>query len=116
MAFKTISFRPAEYLPWVMDQLAKRGVSFVHKHVSSIEEASHIGGKECIVINATGLGKWNSIHVIERSAMTHLAGAKSLLGVEDKEVYPIRGQTIIVEAPDAKTHMGSASSLYRKSV
>ena len=114
LSFKTISFRPAEYLPWLMDQLSKRGVSFVHKHVSSIEEAAYIGGKECTIINATGLGKWSFHPCNVEARMTHFTGAKSLLGVEDKEVYPIRGQTIIVEAPDVRTHMSSTSSLCRK--
>lgn len=31
-----------------------------------------------------------------------LAGARSLVGVEDEAVFPVRGQTIIVNAPHLK--------------
>jgi len=65
-------------------ELVDRGVKFVQKLVGSIEEAASFGGDESIVINATGLG------------------AKSLLGVQDSAVQPIRGQTIIVNAPHVK--------------
>ncbi|KAL5518788.1 hypothetical protein ACEPAH_471 [Sanghuangporus vaninii] len=91
-AFTTVSLKPAVYLKWLTDELAKRGVVFVHKHVASIEEAAALGGPGSIVVNATGLG------------------SKSLLGVEDPDVYPIRGQTILVDAPLAKEFLAIGST------
>ena len=47
----------------------------------SIGEAAEIAGPKGVVINATALG------------------ARSLIGVQDLDVYPIRGQTILAYAP-----------------
>ena len=105
LSFTTVSLRPAEYMPWLMEELIKRGVSFVAKHVSSIEEAAHIGGSNSIVINATGLGSCIHLLYFTEKVDSKTIGARSLLGVEDKDVYPIRGQTIIVDAPEVKTHI-----------
>ncbi|KAI5120841.1 hypothetical protein M0805_007028 [Coniferiporia weirii] len=93
VAFTTISVKPGTYLNWMKDELTERGVEFVHRNVGSIEEAAALGGENCVVVNATGLD------------------SKSLFGVEDKDVYPIRGQTIIVNAPHVKEFLvGSAYS------
>lgn len=102
VGFKTLSTKPAQYLPWLKKELDARGVKFVQRHVWSIEEAAAIGGSESIVINATALG--NMIRFFSSCCHSHgsTLGAKSLLGVEDQDVYPIRGQTIIVSAPNAK--------------
>ncbi|OCB85621.1 FAD dependent oxidoreductase [Sanghuangporus baumii] len=91
-AFTTVSLKPAVYLKWLRDELAKRGTVFVHKHVASIEEAAALSGPGSIVVNATGLG------------------SKSLLGVEDPDVYPIRGQTILVDAPLVKEFLAIGST------
>ncbi|KAI0081069.1 FAD dependent oxidoreductase [Panus rudis PR-1116 ss-1] len=86
--FKTITVNPVKYLPWLKSELLKEGVLFVRKQVQSIGEAAEIAGPNGIVVNATGLG------------------ARSLIGVEDSEVYPIRGQTILVDAPEVKECIG----------
>lgn len=104
LSFTAVSLRPSVYLTWLKEELVKRGVSFISKHVGSIEEAAHFGGDKSIVINATGLGLYSS-PCFAKDAESEVAGAKALLGVEDKDVYPIRGQTVIVDAPEAKTHM-----------
>ncbi|KLO20051.1 FAD dependent oxidoreductase [Schizopora paradoxa] len=83
-AFTTVSTKPTRYLRWLKGELTQRGVSFILKNVSSIEAVAAIGGDDSIVINCSGLG------------------AKSLLGVEDNSVFPIRGQTIVVDAPHVK--------------
>ncbi|KAK7695034.1 hypothetical protein QCA50_002222 [Cerrena zonata] len=82
--FSTITVNPAKYLPWLKNELLDRGVVFVKRQIHTIGEAADIAGPDGIVFNATGLG------------------ARSLVGVEDKLVYPIRGQTILAEAPDVK--------------
>ena len=103
----TISVLPKVYLKWLKDTLEERGVKFIHKQVSSIEEAATLGNdggvsEDGIVINATGLGKSLTTYPSKKAKLTSksfLLGAKSLIGVEDEAVYPIRGQTIIVHAP-----------------
>jgi len=81
IGYSTISVNPSIYLPWLKSQLEARGVKFVRKSLRNIEEAANIAGPEGIIINATSLG------------------ARSLIGVQDTKLFPIRGQTILVHAP-----------------
>jgi len=73
--------------------LDSHGVRFVHKGLRSIEEGADVAGPDGIVVNATALG------------------ARSLIGVQDTKVHPVRGQTVLVHAPhlhnfltDTKVH------------
>ena len=34
-----------------------------------------------------------------------LLGARSLIGLEDKDVYPIRGQTVVIDNPKVREFM-----------
>ncbi|EKM61635.1 uncharacterized protein PHACADRAFT_24819 [Phanerochaete carnosa HHB-10118-sp] len=81
VAFTTVSLNPQLYLLWLRNELNARGVIFLRKRLYSIQEAAEIAGPQGVVINATALG------------------ARSLIGVEDTAVYPIRGQTILAYAP-----------------
>lgn len=76
-----MSLNPEVYLPWLKGELEARRVTFVKKRVHSIGEAAEIAGPTGLVVNATALG------------------ARSLIGVQDLNVYPIRGQTILAYAP-----------------
>jgi len=89
VAFSTLSVNPEFYLPWLKSELDARGVTFVRRHIGSLEEAATYGS---IVINSTGLG------------------AKSLMGVEDPDVYPVRGQTIIVRCPGLESFLNAVDS------
>jgi glycine/D-amino acid oxidase-like deaminating enzyme len=82
--FETFSVNPEVYLPWLKSKLESRGVRFLRRRVNSLDEACGLAGERGVVINATGLG------------------ARSLFGVEDTKVYPVRGQTILVYSPNAK--------------
>ncbi|KAH9837235.1 nucleotide-binding domain-containing protein [Rhodofomes roseus] len=84
IAFKTFSINPELYLPWLQSELLARGVEFVRRKVHSLGEAAALAGPNSVLVNATGIG------------------ARSLIGVEDADVHPIRGQTIIVHAPGLK--------------
>ncbi|CED84920.1 D-aspartate oxidase [Phaffia rhodozyma] len=86
-----LSLAPATYLPWLEDQLRLAGVKLIRRRVESISEAANgMPGvaKADVVVNCTGLG------------------AKSLGGVLDQDVEPIRGQVCLVRAPHVKTDMG----------
>ncbi|KAI0275122.1 FAD dependent oxidoreductase [Gloeopeniophorella convolvens] len=80
--FDTFSVNPEVYLPWLKSQLEERGVSFVRRRLNSLDEASEVAGEGGAIINAASLG------------------ARSLLGVEDTKLYPIRGQVVLVHAPN----------------
>jgi len=89
VTFDTISVNPEEYLPWLKSELVSFGVTFLRRKLQSLNEAAEIAGTNGVIFNATALG------------------ARSLIGVEDINVHPIRGQTILVHAPEIKECMES---------
>ena len=66
------------YLSYLQSQLISHGAAFVRRDLSHIREAFDFAPTPVAVVNATGL----------------FAG--KLGGVEDKNVFPTRGQTILV--------------------
>jgi D-amino-acid oxidase len=72
---KSLSINPQIYLPYLQSQLFSLGATFIRRHISHIREAFAIS---TTVVNATGLL------------------ALKLGGVEDQNVFPTRGQTILV--------------------
>ncbi|KAG0700672.1 hypothetical protein DFH29DRAFT_930896 [Suillus ampliporus] len=81
VAYNTVSVNPAEYLPWLQSELISRGVTFERRNVRSLSELRNLVGPDGILVNASSLG------------------SRSIIGVEDTKLYPIRGQTILVHAP-----------------
>jgi glycine/D-amino acid oxidase-like deaminating enzyme len=81
VAFDTVSVNPTEYLPWLQSELISRGVTFERRNVRSLDELRSLVGPDGILVNASSLG------------------SRSIIGVEDTKLYPIRGQTILVHAP-----------------
>ncbi|KAI6047876.1 hypothetical protein EDC04DRAFT_31224 [Pisolithus marmoratus] len=82
VAFCTVSVNPQEYIPWLSSELRARNVKFVRKHVKSLEELRPLVGADGILVNASSLG------------------SRSILGVEDTKLFPIRGQSILVESSE----------------
>ncbi|EIW64128.1 nucleotide-binding domain-containing protein [Trametes versicolor FP-101664 SS1] len=87
VGFQTVSVWPQAYLPWLKSELEARDVEFVRKRVATLGEAAALAGPNGVLVNATGLG------------------ARSLIGLEDKDVYPIRGQTIVISNPNVREFM-----------
>ncbi|KAI0322983.1 FAD dependent oxidoreductase-domain-containing protein [Amylostereum chailletii] len=81
--FHTVSVNPGLYLAWLKSELQSKGVEFIKHKAVSIDEVCAMAGEGGVVVNATALG------------------AKSLIGVEDTKMYPIRGQTIVAHVPKA---------------
>jgi D-amino-acid oxidase len=82
-AFTSVCINTAIYLPWLVSQCLKNGVTFRRAVFSHISEASSSGfgpgfAKVDLVVNCTGLG------------------ASQLGGVADKSVFPARGQIVVV--------------------
>ncbi|KAE8321616.1 hypothetical protein BDV39DRAFT_210542 [Aspergillus sergii] len=73
--YQSMAVNPLVFLPWIKE-LEARGVRFIRKEVHSIEVAKHIA-KCDIAMHASGLGT------------SQLA--------DDKDVLPIRGQTMFLE-------------------
>lgn len=91
--FKSFILHAPNYIAFLTQQLKDQGVKFIKHRVSSLDQAyalplpDHLSKawgttklEVDLVINATGLG------------------AKTLLGVQDDKVYPIRGQTVLVKS------------------
>lgn len=79
------------YLPFLQSQLLSLGATFIRRHLSHIGEAFALTTPTpAAVINATGIL------------------ASKLGGVEDKDVYPTRGQTILVRNECSKMYFRSA--------
>lgn len=80
--FTGLCINTAVYLPWLVGQCRKQGVVFRRATVSHIQELwemHHSQAKADVIINASGLG------------------SKSLGGVADSLMMPIRGQIVLVE-------------------
>lgn len=75
--YQSTTVNPSMFLPWIKKRLDERGVRFVRREVSSIDEARIILGMD-VLVNASGLGAYNIAH--------------------DEKVHPIRGQTMLVES------------------
>lgn len=90
-----------KYMQYLGERVRAAGIPMVRRRVSSLDEAFGVPeiGPVDIVVNATGLG------------------AKTLLGVEDGEVYPGRGQTVLVETPKntSRVCIMSAENFYAAS-
>ena len=79
MSLMTVSINPLIYLPYLQGQLLTFGTKFIRRRLTHISEAfKFISPGPAIVVNATGI-----------SALT-------LGGVEDTNVYPTRGQLVLV--------------------
>lgn len=79
--FTSVCINTAVYLPWLLGQCCKNGVVFkrgTFKHVAEAGYAHHSGEKADAVVNCTGLS------------------SKTLGGVQDDTLYPIRGQVVII--------------------
>lgn len=79
--FTSVCINTTIYLPWLTSCCLKAGVVFkraVLKHISEASQAHHSGESVDLVVNCTGLS------------------ARTLGGVEDSNMIPARGQTVLV--------------------
>lgn len=87
--FESYTLNPPRLLAYLTERLTAARVPMLRRRVSSLDEAAALfPSGSPILVNATGLG------------------AKSLLGVQDPLVHPVRGQTVLVRAPSVDTCYG----------
>ncbi|KAI4107684.1 MAG: hypothetical protein LQ339_002590 [Xanthoria mediterranea] len=80
-AFTSVCINTAIYLPWLASQCLFKGVVFKRANLKHVRDASvihHTGQKADLVVNCTGLS------------------SLKFGGVEDQNMMPIRGQTVLV--------------------
>ncbi|MCJ1430452.1 hypothetical protein MMC29_008370 [Sticta canariensis] len=79
--FTSVCINTTIYLPWLVSQCLEAGVVFkrnIFSHISDAVNAHHSGKRADLIVNCTGLS------------------AGKLGGVEDKNMIPVRGQTVLV--------------------
>ncbi|KAJ3208290.1 hypothetical protein HDU67_006912 [Dinochytrium kinnereticum] len=97
ITFETVTMNVPKYMQWLFTQFKSGGGQVVVKSLAHISEAYGIQKRTDVVVNCCGIG------------------AMTLGGVLDQNVYPTRGQTILVCAPQVKRTIGTAlaSGSYR---
>ena len=86
-SFTGLSIDPPVYLPYLLSRFLARGGSLIRssiQHISQVLEGALTPFKPDALVVCVGIG------------------ARFLGGVEDKDVYPIRGQTVLIRAPWVK--------------
>lgn len=81
IVFESVCINTAIYLPWLVGRCLTSGVTFKRASVGHIRDAIDMHNSHQpadIIVNCTGLG------------------ARSLGGVVDLQMYPVRGQTVLV--------------------
>lgn len=94
LSLTTVGINTALYLPWLASQCLKLGVTLQRGIVSHVTEAAdlhHSGKNADLVINCTGLS------------------SLKLGGVEDKALYPGRGQIAIVRNDPGRIYGSSGT-------
>ncbi|KAG8698172.1 hypothetical protein FRC08_006090 [Ceratobasidium sp. 394] len=85
--FTTLTIDTPVYLPYLLSVFLGKGGCIVRTkvmHVSQVAQGSYTSTKPDAIVVCAGLG------------------ARALGGVEDKDVYPIRGQVVLIRAPWVK--------------
>lgn len=90
--FDTVSVNAPVYCRWLAKQITKAGGRIERRTLQGIDEAFALGSAKAVVVNATGLG------------------ARSMAGVEDPAVEPIRGQTVLIKSGVTQCIMDSSSA------
>ncbi|KAK5085278.1 D-amino acid oxidase [Lithohypha guttulata] len=90
-SFTSVCINTAIYLPWLVSQGLKNGVVFKRAILKQITDAAapgmhHSGKPADLIINCTGLG------------------SLKLGGVEDRKLYPARGQIVVVRNDAGKMY------------
>ena len=86
-SFTTFSINTPAYLPYLLARFLAKGGIIVRsslQHISQVIEGGFTPFKPDALVVCAGIG------------------ARFLGGVEDKDVYPIRGQTVLIRAPWVK--------------
>ena len=87
-SFTTVSIDTPAYLPYLLARFLAKGGSIVRsslQHISQVLEGALTPFKPDALVVCAGIG------------------ARFLGGVEDKDVHPIRGQTVLIRAPWVKS-------------
>lgn len=115
VTYDTLSVNAPQFCQYLQREGEKLGVTFERKLVTSLEQIAE--GAD-LIVNATGLGVYDrpgisGLYTFLRTDQRSRTppGAKSIAGVEDQEVEPIRGQTVLVKSNCKRCTMDSSGAL-----
>lgn len=93
ITYTTYNFYSPHFIQFLKGHLQKMGTTFIRRHLKNIEDG-FLSSNTQVVFNCTGIG------------------ARSIGGVEDPKVYPIRGQVVVVRAPHVQENVSLFSDNY----
>lgn len=102
VAFTTLDVDTPVFMTYLMDRLHEAGVSIIRGCVLHINQLIEGG-----VYPFTGEGRPKTPDAI---VCCPGLGARTLGGVEDRDIYPVRGQTVLLRTPWVQFGMGKSSN------
>ena len=91
-SFNTLTFDAPKYVNYLLARFLSRGGSIVRGKVGHINQILEGG------VDVFTRGK-ASANPVDAVVICTGLGARTLGGVEDKNVYPVRGQVLLLKAP-----------------
>ncbi|KAI0251943.1 nucleotide-binding domain-containing protein [Lactifluus subvellereus] len=92
VSFSALNINTPAYLPYLLARFLKCGGRIVRTFVQHIVQVLE-GGVETFTNTNSG------IQPVDALVICAGLGARTLGGVEDKDMYPVRGQTVLLRAP-----------------
>jgi len=92
VSFSTLNINTPAYLPYLLARFLSHGGRIVRASVQHISQVLE-GGVEAFT------GDKSKLRPVDALIICVGLGARTLGGVEDKDVYPVRGQTVLLRAP-----------------
>ncbi|KAI8835327.1 D-amino-acid oxidase [Chytridium lagenaria] len=91
ITFETVTMNVPKYMMWLFNQFRAKGGKYVDQKLAHLDQAYTVQKRTDVVVNCCGIG------------------AMALGGVLDDKVYPTRGQTILVRAPQVRRTIGDVT-------
>jgi glycine/D-amino acid oxidase-like deaminating enzyme len=92
VSFSALNINTPVYLPYLLSRFLRFGGHIVRASIQHIAQILE-GGVEAFVNGKSGMQPVDALIICAG------LGARTLGGVEDKDVYPVRGQTVLLHAP-----------------
>jgi len=92
VSFSALNINTPAYLPYLLSRFLRFGGHIVRASIQHITQILE-GGVEAFVNGKSGMRPVDALIICAG------LGARTLGGVEDQDVYPVRGQTVLLHAP-----------------
>lgn len=92
VSFSALNINTPAYLPYLLSRFLKIGGRIVRASIQHIAQILE-GGVEVFTDGKSGMQPVDGLIICAG------LGARTLGGVEDKDMYPVRGQTVLLRAP-----------------